>query len=167
MKTRTKCSLAICGLLVIEIMPIPFSSIYSLYVVRKRPGWLPQVVAKLYAEDPAKSVTPAQPLGHDPLQTRKNCTKLLVLIFFIDLVVPVIIPTALYVVLKRPIWFQNLVVKLYSDRLPQASSSMDEAVALMPPSPEELVAIDQQYVELENVNRAFARQIGFKRFRTH
>lgn len=37
-------------LLIVEILPVPVTSLYSLYAIRKRPSWLPIVTHGLYAE---------------------------------------------------------------------------------------------------------------------
>lgn len=167
MKTRTKCTLAICGLFVVEILPVPISSVYSLYVARKRPNWLPRVVERLYRESPAKNQSLMLPLGHDPMETRKKCTRVLVLMFMVDLIVPVVIPTALFVVLKRPLWFQNLVFKLYSDLMLPAVPASSDGIVLKSASPEELLVINQKLAELEKKNRAYAKRIGSKHGRRH
>ncbi len=63
MRTQTKCTLSLCGLFIIEILPIPFTAIYSLYVVRKRPMWLPEVVNRLYADKPGDDMGGAVTAG--------------------------------------------------------------------------------------------------------
>lgn len=162
MKTQTKCTLAICGLFIIEILPVPFSSVYSLYVIRKRPDWLPRVVDNLYVDKPVKpgaNMEQRLPIGHDPMAVRKKCTITLVGLFVVDLIVPVIIPTALFVVRKRPLWFKHLVVKLYSDKLPPIALQRDSILALKTETPEFLAEMDQKLAELERKNLDFARSL--------
>lgn len=170
MRTQTKCTLAICGLFVIEILPVPISSVYSLYVVRKRPDWLPDVVDRLYADNPAKDnndLMQLVPAGHDPMVTRKKCTIALAAMFAIDLLIPVVIPTALYVVRRRPYWFKNLVARLYSDRLAILATEADEKLELKIESPENLEEIEKRYAELERMNLDYAKFLSKKQRREH
>lgn len=170
MRTQTKCTLAICGLFIIEILPVPISSVYSLYVVRKRPNWLPDVVDRLYADKPAKdNIGLGQPLpaGHDPMETRKNCTIALLVMFAVDLLIPVVIPTALYVVRRRPYWFKNLVARLYYDQLAIAATEADEKLDLKIESPEILEEIEKRYADLERMNLDYAKFLSKKQRRGH
>jgi len=171
MKTQTKCTLAICGLFIIEILPVPFSAVYSLYAIRKRPDWLPRVVDNLYLDRPAKEgdkPDPYLPIGHDPMALRKKCTITLVGLFVVDLIVPVIIPTALFVVRRRPLWFKHLVAKLYSDKLQPVVLPRDAVMDLKTETPEFQAEMQQKLAELERKNQAFARSLvtrpahGFK-----
>lgn len=163
MRTQTKCTFVICGLFIIELLPVPFSALYSLYAIRKRPDWLPLVVEQLYADKPVKkdeTIEQLIPTGHDPMVIRKKCTINLAILFVIDLLIPVIIPTALFVVRRRPIWFKNLVVKLYSDKLQSAAPKPDETPALNNETPELLEKLEQKLAALESENIAFARSLS-------
>lgn len=165
MRTQTKCTLAICGLLIVELLPVPISSIYSLYVVRRRPDWLPDVVDQLYADKPnndGMSVNQLIPSGHDPMTTRKKCTITLAVIFVIDLLIPVVIPASLFVVRKRPLWFKNLVVKLYSDRITALATPPPKSFEPKLETPDFLEALDKRFADLDRENLDFAKSLTKK-----
>jgi hypothetical protein len=160
MKLQTKCTLVIIGLLIIEILPVPFTSLYSLYAIRKRPNWLPRVTHNLYDEtlaDTSEAHNPPILITHDPLVVRKNCTVGLIVIFTVDLLVPVIIPTALYVVRRRPKWFKNLIVRLYSDKFNLYSIPADEKTEPRFLDPTALARMEQKLADLEQKNVHFAK----------
>ncbi|MGZ8225832.1 MAG: hypothetical protein ACXWT3_04225 [Methylococcaceae bacterium] len=164
MKIQTKCTLVICGLFIIELLPVPFSALYSLYAVRKRPDWLPRVVDELYADKPANQTEAIEnliPEGHDPLTTRKKCTIALVSMFIVDLIIPVIIPTALFVVRRRPLWFKRLSFRLYADKLPSVAQP---EVALETNYDDVFVSeeVQQKLASLERENMDFARSLTGK-----
>ena len=161
MKIQTKCTLVIVSLFIIEILPVPFSALYSLYAIRKRPDWLPRVVDKLYADKPVNLELTSAGLN-DPMALRRKCTINLAILFVIDLIVPVIIPTALYVVRKRPAWFQDLVLKLYADKLPATLLKQSETPDLSNEDPEFLAKLQQKLAELDDKNMEFARSLGVK-----
>ena len=105
---------------IIEILPIPFTAIYSLHAVRKRPGWIPGVIERLYVDKPIDSDKPVMKLpveGHNSMKTRRNCTIVLTTMFLIDVIVPFTVPFGLYIVRKRPYWFRNVARRLYADQL--------------------------------------------------
>ena len=165
MKTQTKCTLTICGLFIIEILPVPFSAVYSLYAIRKRPDWLPRVVDNLYLDRPVKASDkpePYIPIGHDPMAVRKKCTITLVGLFVVDLIVPVIIPTALFVVRRRPLWFKHLVAKLYSDKWQPVALQRSPVIDIKVETPEFLAEMDQKLAELERNNLEFAKSLFIK-----
>jgi hypothetical protein len=115
MKTQTKCTITLSVLLIIEILPIPLTIFYCLYVTRKRSNWLPRVVERLYTE---KNV-PIKPLlfdGFDPMVTRRRCTISLSFMFLLDLLIPFTTLFGLYIVRRRPIWFNNVISRLYFDK---------------------------------------------------
>lgn len=167
MKIQTKCTLVIVGLFIIEIMPVPFSALYSLYAIRKRPDWLPRVTEKLYADKsfthPAATELITQNLAPErALALRKKCTINLVILFAIDLLVPVIIPTALFVVRKRPFWFKSLVLNLYADKLPEREAIVNADADVAAEHPEFLEKMQQKLAELDDNNRQFARSLNLK-----
>lgn len=170
MKTQTKCTLAICGLFIVEILPVPVSSLYSLYVVRKRPDWLPAVVDRLYADKIEKGsmhLSLLIPAGHDPMSTRKKCTMTLAAMFVVDLLVPVVIPTALFVVRRRPLWFKNLVIRLYADRIVLVPPKPKETAYLRIEDPKVLERVEKKFVEIERMNRDFAKSFSKRQSRVH
>lgn len=163
MNIQTKCTWVIGGLFIVEILPMPVSSLYCLYAVRKRPDWLLNVVEALYAGKPAKegeAVEYALPVEHDVLAARKKYTTMMVVIFLIDLLIPVVVPTALWVVRIRPVWFKNLVLRLYSDKLQKARPMPELGIE----NPQVLAELKQKLVELERQNLDFAKSLGVKTF---
>ena len=165
MQTQTKCTLAICSLFIIELLPIPFSSIYSLYVVRKRPKWLPQVVKQLYEEQTPKQNQTGELLlsnEHDYLTTQKKCTVTLLIMFMIDLLIPVVIPTALYVVRKKPTWFRILVANLYADQKCDITSQQN-LFQLDNGDQKSLADFERKLQELDSQNLDYAKFLSGKR----
>ena len=158
MRTQTKCTLTLGGMLIVEILPIPFTALYSLYAIRKRPAWIPEVVENLYADKPAESAGPAKevPLGHDHMTTRKKCTIVVSTMLLVDIVVPFTVPFGLYIVRRRPGWFKDLVARLYADQLGYVASDQGTAAA------EFAESLEQRHRELELDNHHFARSLRRK-----
>ena len=134
--TQTKCTYSLIGLVILEIMPIPFTAIYSLFVIRRRPDWLPGVVERLYADRPPslerpevakKSVKSTLSVEESVAKTRKKCTRTLALMFLIDVIVPFTVPFGIYIVRRRPLWFKGVVERLYADRFPIADAESELA----------------------------------------
>lgn len=99
--------------------------------MRKRPGWIPGVVDRLYADkpvDPEKPVKEMSLEGHDFMKTRRNCTIGIISLFAIDVVVPVIVPLGIFIVRKRPNWFIIVTKRLYADQLQDAPPISEEPV---------------------------------------
>lgn len=116
MKTQTKCTLTLSALLIIEILPIPLTSFVCLYVIRKRPKWLPGVVDRLYAEKDIKlGTTSSLFYEKKSMVTRRRCTISLSIMILLDFLIPFTILVSLYVTRRRPIWFKNVVSRLYAD----------------------------------------------------
>ena len=164
MRTQTKCTLSLTGLLIVEILPIPFTAIYSLFVIRKRPAWLPEVVERLYADKELKEGEILdQPIkdGHDPMVTRRRCTISLSTMFLIDVIVPFTVPFGFYVVRRRPAWFKNVVNRLYAD---QSGENADIQDSLEPVESDPVYnkVMEQKHFELQQRNFDFARSIGVK-----
>ncbi len=166
MRTQTKCTLTLCTMFIIEILPIPFTAIYSIYAVRKRPTWIPNTVERLYVDKPINPNKVNKEISvdeHDPMKTRRNCTIALTTMFLIDVIVPFTVPFGLYIVRRRPIWFKNVVTRLYADHLQQATQ--DEAIDdddISEPSEILSEILDQRFRELEQKNFDFARTVQKK-----
>ncbi len=162
MNIQTKSTLIICGMFIVEILPVPFSSIYSLYAIRKRPDWLPDFTDALYANKPVvddQTIAGILASGHDPMATRRKYTLILVAMFMVDLLVPVVIPMALYIVRVRPKWFRIIMLKLYSDKVPL---TIAPAAVEIPDDPEILAAVAEKMAELERQNSRFAQSLSTK-----
>jgi hypothetical protein len=50
MSTRAKCLIALIGLMILDIFPIPVIGLIGLYVIIKRPHWFLEVTNRLYDE---------------------------------------------------------------------------------------------------------------------
>jgi hypothetical protein len=164
MRTQNKCTWTLVSLFVLELLPIPFTAIYSLFVVRRRSDWVPGVVERLYADKewPEGKVVD-QPIkeGHDPMVTRRRCTIFLTVMFLFDVVIPFTVFFDLYVVRRRPAWFKNVVARLYSD---QPGENADDPGSAEPVENDPVYnkVLEQKHLELQQRNFDFARSIGGK-----
>ena len=168
MKTQTKCTLCLTTLFFIELMPIPFTTLYSLYAVRKRPTWIPATVKRLYAEKPVDFDDTAEEISlknHNWKKTRRNCTITLSLLFFIDAIIPTVVPMGIYIVRRRPNWFKNVTFKLYADMLQTQETADEELDDPELSEPNEVIAeiLDQKLQELEQSNFNFVRAVQRKK----
>jgi hypothetical protein len=82
--------------------------------------------------------------------------------FAIDLLVPVVIPTALYVVRRRPEWFKNVVARLYSDKLPNNALNPAIPPELNYENREFLEELEKKFAELNSKNLDIAKSIVLK-----
>lgn len=164
MRTQTKCTWSLIGLLIVEILPIPFTAIYSLFVIRKRAAWLPGVVERLYADKEwpeGKVVDKPIKDGHDHMVTRRRCTISLTVMFLIDVIVPFTVPFGIYVVRRRPAWFKNVVARLYSDQLGENADNQDSAEPVENDPVYDKV-MEQKHLELQQRNFDFAKSMRVK-----
>ena len=151
MKTQTKCTLSLSGLLIIEILPIPFTVLYCLYVVRQRPEWIFEMFDKLYSEKEELPTDTFSLNTHDPMITRRRCTISFSIMFLLDFLIPFTVISALFIVRKRPVWFKHVVERLYDD-LFSTNTSIEDASGF----------IEHKYIELGKSNTAFALAIKSK-----
>ncbi len=164
MTTQTKCTLIICLLFIVEIFPLPFTAFISLYVIRKRPQWFPKVVENLYDNVEIDNLEEAL-ANVDPMKTRSRCTYVLSAMTVFDLVIPVTIPTALFIARKRPQWFKKVATRLYYDiaeTAPTESGSVPaeliKTVGQLDHRPEVAAAQLKKQMALEKENINFARK---------
>jgi len=149
-------------MLVIEILPVPLTSIFSLYVVRKRPLWLPGIVERLYIEKDIKHDT-AQPHPDktNSIVTRRRCTIGLSIMILFDFLVPFTILMGLYITRRRPIWFKNIVSRLYADLLVK-NKNIDYPVEVLDGGPTDYKTLEKKVIELQKSNNEFALNITIK-----
>jgi len=149
-------------MLVIEILPVPLTSIFSLYVVRKRPLWLPGIVERLYIEKDIKHDT-AQPHPDktSSIVTRRRCTIGLSIMILFDFLVPFTILMGLYITRRRPIWFKNIVSRLYADLLVK-NKNIDYPVEVLDGGPTDYQTLEKKVIELQKSNNEFALNITIK-----
>ncbi|MCK5477984.1 MAG: hypothetical protein KAI44_03615 [Methylococcales bacterium] len=164
MKTQTKCTLSLSGLFILGLLPIPFTAIYCLYVIRKRPGWFPETVKRLYAEKEKKqdiTIDPALLDGYDPIVTRRRCTISLSLMVLLDILIPFIPLFGLYIVRRRPIWFKNVVDLLYADQLDE-NEVIEDFLESFDSNSISSVVLEKKYIALQKSNIEFALQFSAK-----
>lgn len=161
MSTQTKCTLSLCCLFIIEIFPLPFTALISLYVIRRRPKWFPGVVERLYEDKPAG---PVDVIAEQTLSTRRKCTMVVSLMTLIDLLIPVTIPTGLYIVRKRPKWFNHVAKRLYADLSHERQQftvhcpiDISETLGQLDARPEIAAAQLKKHLELERNNLHYAK----------
>ncbi len=149
-------------MLIIEILPIPLTSIFSLYVIRKRPKWLPGVVERLYAEKDIKpDANPSQFDEKNSMLTRKRCTISLSILIFMDFLIPFTILTGLYIIRRRPVWFKKIVSRLYADLLVKNENINTLPEALDGTSADH-EALENKFAELHKSNNKFVLNIVHK-----
>ena len=159
LKTQTKCTLTLSGLLIIEILPIPLTSFVCLYVIRKRPKWLPGVVDRLYAEKDIKlDTTPSLFDEKKSMVTRKRCTISLSIMILLDFLIPFTILVSLYITRRRPIWFKDVVSRLYADLI----VNNEKAESLLGETNGYREALEKKFIALQKSNNEFVLNIGDK-----
>ncbi len=116
--TQMKCLVAVGVLAMIGFGPISLTCLIGMYVVIRRPAWFHEVVNGLYHGNPGSpTVQPPRQGRVDPTATgiRVKCILSLALLLLLDIApVPVTGAIALYVVIARPPWFEDLVAKVYA-----------------------------------------------------
>ena len=160
MTTQTKCTIALGCLFIVEILPLPFTAMISLYVVRRRPKWVTGVVQGLYQDIPGE---PDFVVEDGSKATRRKCTMTLTTMFLVDLIIPVTITFGLYIVRRRPMWFKNVANRLYAPE-PSEQDELAEGEAAEPEisiedTPEFIEAQKQKHMQIEKTNLDFARSI--------
>ena len=162
LKTQTKCTLFLSGMLVIEMLPIPLTSIFSLYVVRKRPKWLPDIVERLYAEKDIEYDTSQSRLDKkSSTVTRRRCTIGLSVMILFDFLIPFTILTGLYITRRRPIWFKNIVTRLYADLFVK-NEDIGDLIEASDMKFADYDALENKFIELQKSNNEFALNIALK-----
>ncbi len=149
-------------MLIIEILPIPLTSIFSLYVIRKRPKWFPGVVERLYAEKDIKPDTnPSQFDEKKSMLTRKRYTISLSILILMDVLFPFTILTGLYIIRRRPIWFKKIVSRLYVDLLVK-DENIDALPGALDGKTTDHEALEHKFIELQKSNNEFVLNIVHK-----
>ncbi len=148
-------------MLIVELLPIPLTSIFSLYVIRKRPLWLLGVVERLYTEkDITHTKSKPRINANKSLVTRRRCTISLSIMILFDFLVPFTILTGLYITRMRPLWFKNTVSRLYADLLGNNEnfdgSKLDEKSV-------DYQALENRLIKMQQSNNEFALNIVAKK----
>jgi hypothetical protein len=112
--TQIKCLLVFAIFAIIGFGPISPGCLIGMYVVLYRPLWFWILTENLYE----KQLLPQKIVGADTLkqtrQTRQKCFISLLGLFIIDIApVPVTPVVAFAIILSRPIWFYQLVARIY------------------------------------------------------
>ncbi len=145
------------------MLPIPLTSIFCLYVIRRRPGWLPGVVGRLYAEKEKKPlVSLPLPDHHDAMVTRRRCTISLSCMVLMDFLIPCTILTGLYVTRRRPMWFKNIVSRLYAD-LPANDERVDGYLSTLDEQSINDESIENKLLALQKSNNDYVLSLAHKK----
>jgi len=94
------------------------------------------------------------------MKTRNRHTLDVAAMFTVDLLVSVVIPTALYVVKMRPTRFRKWVLRLYADKLQPSEVRLQPKLIME--SPEMAAAFERKLLELERQNFNYAKALGKK-----
>lgn len=156
MTTQTKCTLTLSGLFILELLPVPFTSIFSLYVIRTRPGWLPGLVERLYEGKEDNQLIQGE--GYNSMRTRRKCTISLCFMILMDVITPFTIIMGLYITRRRPIWFKNVVIRLYADKLIEVGG--DDVSETSNSQTVDHEALEKKYIALQQSNVDFAFKLA-------
>ena len=111
--TQFKCLAVFFVFGIIGFGPISLGCLIGMYVLIKKPSWFWQLTRDLYSGlivSPNKTVSIEQ--SH---RSRYLCFSTIVLLFIIDIApVPVTPVIAFFIILIRPLWFFNVIAKVYA-----------------------------------------------------
>ena len=118
-EAHIKSLLVLSVLAIIGFGPLSFTCLIGLYIVLGRPAWFYQLTREIYlGKNPGvRAMKPARPArpGSLALGSRFLTFLSLLLLLILDIApVPVTGVIAIYVVLTRQEWFQQLVFNMYS-----------------------------------------------------
>jgi hypothetical protein len=112
--TQIKCLLTFTIFAIIGFGPISPGCLIGLYVVLFRPLWFWKLIGNLYAELSLPQTIVEADTVMQTEKTRKKCFFSLLALFIIDIApVPVTPVVAFVIILSRPIWFYQLVARIY------------------------------------------------------
>ena len=112
--TQIKCLSVFVIFAIIGFGPISPGCLIGMYVVLFRPPWFWTVAVNLYANKPLPQTTIEATTAIQTKQTRKKCFLSLSGLFIIDIApVPVTPVVAFVIILSRPMWFYELVARVY------------------------------------------------------
>jgi len=117
-EAQVKSLLVLSVLAIIGFGPLSFTCLIGIYVVLGRPPWFYQLTREIYrgTNPGVQAMKPARPArsGSLALGSRFLTFLGLLLLLILDIApVPVTGVIAIYVVLTRPEWFQQLVFNIY------------------------------------------------------
>jgi hypothetical protein len=109
--TQIKCLSVFAVFAIIGFGPISPGCLIGMYVVLFRPLWFWTLTVNLYAN---KSLPQTIIEAEQTKQTRKKCFLSLLGLFIIDIApVPVTPVVAFVIILSRPLWFYQMVARVY------------------------------------------------------
>ncbi len=115
---RLQCFVVFLLLCLIGFGPLSITALLGMYVVWRRPHWFLRVVDGLYRgahRNPAEiDRSGKRNLGASTTATRVRCFLALMFLLVLDIApVPVVGGIGLYVIIRRPRWFVDLVDRIY------------------------------------------------------
>lgn len=117
---RAKCFVVLLTLSVIGFGPLSLTALIGLYVVWRRPEWFEQVVRGVYRNRQIVSVNDRSAEKQVPavaksaIGTRIRCALALTTLLVLDIApFPVVGAIGMYIIIRRPHWFLELVSRIY------------------------------------------------------
>lgn len=113
--TRINCLIVMLVLAIIGFGPVSLTCLIGFYVIAARPRWFLDTTRGLYRDKISRSEGAVRPLITPSSGAARVKTALaLLLLLMLDIApIPVTGMVGLYIVLARPMWFMDLVRKIY------------------------------------------------------
>lgn len=112
--TQIKCLSVFAIFAIIGFGPISPGCLIGMYVVLFRPLWFSKLTDNLYEKPPLPQIMHKADTAIQIRQTRKKCFLSILGLFIIDIApVPITPVVAFATILSRPLWFYQLVTRVY------------------------------------------------------
>jgi hypothetical protein len=112
--TQIKCLSVFAIFAIIGFGPISPGCLIGMYVVLFRPLWFCKLTDNLYSKQLLPRIIVEADSVIQTIRTRKKCFLSLLGLFIIDIApVPVTPVVAFAIILRKPIWFYQLVARIY------------------------------------------------------
>lgn len=113
---RINCLMVMLVLTIIGFGPVSLTCLIGFYVIAARPGWFLHTMRGLYRDKVSRSEGTVGPLiTSSSGAARVKSALVLLLLLMLDIApIPVAGIVGLYIVLARPMWFMELVRKIYA-----------------------------------------------------
>lgn len=114
---QAKCLVVFSVFAIIGFGPISPGCLIGMYVVLMKPMWFWNLVGDLYAKPLQYHPISEVDIVNQAKRTRKKSFLFLLCLFIIDIApVPVTPVIAFCIILSRPLWFYQVVVKIYAQQ---------------------------------------------------